>query len=57
MLDDFKPVYYQLFNLTLDSQNLDGITTLFRITKQIANKLKSLFSFVCELLVMQEIHL
>ena len=50
-LDDFKPLYYRLFNLALDSQNLDGITTLFHITEQIANKLKSLFSFVCEMLV------
>ena len=50
-LDDFKPLYYRLFNLALDSHNLDGITTLFHITEQIANKLKSLFSFVCEMLV------
>ena len=49
--NDFKPLYYRLFNLALDSQNLDGITTLFHITEQIANKLKSLFSFVCEMLI------
>ena len=44
-------MYYRFFNLALDSQNLDGITTLFHITEQIANKLKSLFSFVCEMLI------
>ena len=50
-LDDFKPLYYRLFNLALDLNNLDGVSTLFHITSQVAYKLKSLFSFVCEMVV------
>ena len=48
-LDDFKPFYYRIFNLALDVDNLEGVSTLFHITAMVANKLKSLFGFVCEM--------
>lgn len=50
-LEDFKPLYYRLFNLALDVDNKEGIATVFHITTQVAMKLKSLFSFVCEMIV------
>ena len=50
-LDDFKPVYYRLFNLALDVANSAYVATVFHITTMVAKKLKSLFSFVCEMVV------
>ena len=50
-LDEFKPMYYKLFNLALDVENLDGIATMFHLSSLVAKKLKSLFSFVCERIV------
>ena len=50
-LEDFKPFYYRIFNLALDIENLEGVSTLFHITAMVANKLKSLFGFVCEMVV------
>ena len=50
-LDEFKPMYYKLFNLALDIENLDGIATMFHLSSMVAKKLKSLFGFVCERIV------
>ena len=50
-LDDFKPLYYKLFSLALDIENTCSISTMFHITTLVGNKLKSLFSFVCEMIV------
>ena len=45
-LDDFKPLFYKLFNLALDNDNLKGISTVFHISSLVAQKLKSLFQTV-----------
>ena len=50
-LDDFKPLFYKLFNLALDNDNLEGISTVFHISSLVAQKLKSLFNFVSEMIV------
>ena len=50
-LEDFKPLYYKLFSLALDVENVSNISTMFHITTLVGNKLKSLFSFVCEMIV------
>ena len=48
-LDDFKPLFYKLFNLALD--DMGGVSTVFHISSLVAQKLKSLFNFVCEMIV------
>ena len=50
-LDDFKPLFYKLFNLALDNDNLKGISTVYHISSLVAQKLKSLFNFVSEMIV------
>ena len=50
-LEDFKPLYYKLFSLALDVENVASVSTMFHITTLVGNKLKSLFSFVCEMIV------
>ena len=50
-LEDFKPLYYKLFSLALDVENVSNISTMFHVTTLVGNKLKSLFSFVCEMIV------
>jgi hypothetical protein len=35
----------------VDSHDLDSLTTMFNITKSVAQKLKALFGFICETLV------
>ena len=50
-LDDFKPLFYKLFNLALDNDNLEGISTVFHISSLVAQKLKSLFNFISEMIV------
>ena len=42
-LEDFKPLYYKLFSLALDVENVSNISTMFDITTLVGNKLKSLF--------------
>ena len=34
-----------------DNDDIDGMTTMFHITKSVAQKLKTLFAFICETLV------
>lgn len=51
-LDDFKPMFYRMFNMAYEqSEDLASLTTVFRITGMVGAKLKSLFGFVCEMLV------
>ena len=50
-LDDFKPLYYRLFSLVLDAEDANSVSTVFHVTALVANKLKSLFSFVCEMII------
>ena len=51
-LDDFKPMFYRLFGLTVeDEDNVEATTTVFRVTSELAKKLKSLFGFISESLI------
>ena len=58
-LDDFKPMFYRLFNSSMNDEPstgakyVDGLTSVFRITGAIARRLKSLFGFVAENVVQQ----
>ena len=58
-LDDFKPMFYRLFNSSMNddpsagAKYVDGLTSVFRITGAIARRLKSLFGFVAENVVQQ----
>lgn len=54
-LDDFKPLFYRVFNLSLDTaeSNVYGTITVFHITLEVAKKLKSLFEFICETLILK----
>merc|ERR1712001_212677 len=53
-LDDFKPMFYRLVNMAveeesvIDAKYVDSLITAYRITSEIAGKLKSLFGFVAE---------
>jgi len=51
-LDDFKPMFYRLFGSTVeDEDNLEATTTVFRVTAELARRLKSLFGFISESLI------
>ena len=52
-LDDFKPLFYRLFNLALDVEDGVAISTVFHLTAMVAHKLKSLFSFAYEMVVLK----
>ncbi|TRY68333.1 hypothetical protein TCAL_03802 [Tigriopus californicus] len=54
-LDDFKPLFYRVFNLSLDAaeSNIYGTITVFHITVEVAKKLKSLFEFISETLILK----
>eukprot|EP00095_Tigriopus_kingsejongensis_P008024 maker-scaffold1494_size38455-snap-gene-0.15 protein:Tk08024 transcript:maker-scaffold1494_size38455-snap-gene-0.15-mRNA-1 annotation:"hypothetical protein DAPPUDRAFT_192569" len=57
-LDDFKPLFYRVFNLSLDAadSNINGTITVFHITLEVAKRLKSLFEFICETLIQKASH-
>ena len=50
-LDDFKPLFYKLFNLALDTDNKTGVTTAFHVTELVAKTLRSYFGFACEMVI------
>ena len=51
-LDDFKPLFYRVFNLTFDlgGQDVCALITVFHVPLEVAKKLKSLLEFICETL-------
>ena len=56
-LDDFKPLFYRVFNISTVDQGadggdaIDGIITGFHVTLCVARRLKGLFEFACETVV------
>ncbi len=50
-LDDFKPIFYRVFNPNSDVSDRAALTTSYHVAQSAAARLKSLFEFVCESLV------
>ena len=50
-LDDFKPLFYRIFNMSYVEADLCSSITVFHVTLEVAKSLKSLFEFICETLV------
>ena len=60
-LDDFKPAFYKIFNLFLGAESMTSGSTVarvkastgFHVSREVAKRLRGLFGFVCESLVLK----